>query len=95
MALIIDAAQDNYDRAILISADTDLCPPVEIVRKNYPDKEILVAAPPGRLKRARDLQPKYEIKPGRLANSLLPETLTDNAGRIIATRPDTWVRQEQ
>lgn len=89
-ALITDAFQDKYDRAILITADTDLRPPIDTVRKNFPNKEILVAAPPGRLRRARGLQPKYDIKPGRLANCLLPKEIKDAAGDVIAKIPSEW-----
>lgn len=92
MALITDAFKDRYDRAILISADTDLRPPVDVVRKNFPDKEILVASPPGRHRRARGLQPKYDIKPGRIANSLLPKQVTDRDENVVATIPPEWDR---
>ena len=92
MAIVTDAFLDNYDRAILITADTDLRPPVDIVRKHFPDKEVLVASPPDRYRRARGLQPKYEIKPGRIANNLLPKEVKDDDGNIVATIPVEWDR---
>ena len=95
MAIVTDAFLDNYDRAILITADTDLRPPVDIVRKHFPDKEVLVAAPPGRYRLARGLQPKYEIKPGRIANSLLPKEVKDDDGNAVATIPKEWDRAEK
>jgi len=92
VAMVRDAFLDRYDRAILISADSDLAPPIDIVRHNYPNKEILVASPPGRHRFARALQPKYEIKPGRIANSLLPKEVKDSNGDVIATIPVEWDR---
>lgn len=92
MALVTDAFQDKYDRAILITADSDLRPPVDIVRKHFPNKEVFVASPPGRYRQARGLQPKYEIKPGRIANSLLPKEVKDDDGNTVATIPAEWDR---
>jgi len=54
LALLEDATDDVYDRAYLVSADSDLVAAVRSVR-NRTDKEIMVVPPPGYLKNARDL----------------------------------------
>ncbi len=46
--LIIDAFQDKYDVAILISGDSDLVPPIKAIHTNFPKKVISVFFPPNR-----------------------------------------------
>jgi uncharacterized LabA/DUF88 family protein len=46
--LIIDAFQNKYDTAILISGDSDLVPPIKAVHENFPKKAISVFFPPKR-----------------------------------------------
>lgn len=46
--LIIDAFQDKYDTAILISGDSDLVPPIKAVHENFPRKGVSVFFPPNR-----------------------------------------------
>lgn len=85
--LVADAYQDSFDRAIVISADSDLIPPVLLVRTNFAHKEVFVAAPPGRMAIGRELKPKLEIKRARIAAALLPATATDAEGNTLFTRP--------
>jgi uncharacterized LabA/DUF88 family protein len=57
-ALIEDAVLDRYDTALLISADSDLCPAIVTMKRLCPEKRIIAAFPPKRhsadLKRAVD-----------------------------------------
>ena len=46
--MLIDAFTDRCDVAFLVSGDSDLVPPVEMIRQHYSTKRILVAFPPGR-----------------------------------------------
>lgn len=48
VSLIRDALNDLYDTAILITADSDLVPAVEAVKKLKPEKRLVVAFPPSR-----------------------------------------------
>jgi len=43
-----DCAQDNTDVLILVSADSDLIPPLSAILKDYPNKKIIVCFPPNR-----------------------------------------------
>ena len=88
--LAVDAMLDKYDDALLISADSDLKPPIERVRKEMPTKNVVVAAPPKRFGHARDLAPNMEATRGRVAKSLLPEIVTDKNGNKVATRPTQY-----
>ena len=44
--LIGDCALNNTDNIVLVTADSDLVPPIEFIKKHYPDKRIKVYFPP-------------------------------------------------
>ena len=46
--ILDDAYDDRFDTAMVISGDSDLVPPVESVRKRFPEKRVVVATPPKR-----------------------------------------------
>lgn len=46
--LLLDAFDDKYDTALLLSADSDLASPVEAVLERFNNKRIIMIAPPGR-----------------------------------------------
>jgi uncharacterized LabA/DUF88 family protein len=58
--LVADAHTDQFDRAIIITADSDIASAINIVQASF--SRIFVAAPPGRHAHARDLKPQLEIK---------------------------------
>jgi uncharacterized LabA/DUF88 family protein len=88
--LVADAFNDVFDRALVITADSDLKPPIRTINAQFPAKAINVIAPPGRMAHARDLSPIMQITAGRLARALLPETATDGSGATIFTRPPSY-----
>ncbi len=88
--LVADAYENKYDRAILITADSDLAPALNIVKAAFPRKELFVVAPPGRYNHARSLNIKLEITPGRLAKCLLPDTALNAAGAPLFQRPRSY-----
>ena len=88
--LLKDAMEDRFDRAILITADSDLCPAINMVRALQKRLQVFVATPPGMYGRARDLNPGMEITKGRLAASLFPEIVLDSEGREVARRPSNY-----
>lgn len=89
--MVIDACEDRFDRAILISADSDLVPALDIVKSRFSQKQIFVAAPPKRFTHARGLRPNLELTPGRLARCLLPEMAIDPVtGRRLFERPASY-----
>ena len=86
--IVVDACEDRYDRAIIITADSDLAPALNIVRARFPKKQIFVVAPPGRHHHARSLMTAYTLTAGRLERCLLPDTAADPAsGRTLFQRP--------
>lgn len=75
--LICDALGDSYDTAVLITADSDLVPAIEAVRKLKPSKRIVVAFPPGRYSRELENVAHAAIKIWEplLRKSRLPEII--------------------
>ncbi len=86
-----DAIDNVFDRAVLISADGDHVPAVRRVRARLPGKQIFLAAPPGRLGRARELSKvcnsAFEITAGRLEKCLLPAQFVGADGTVTVSRP--------
>lgn len=88
--IVEDAFTQQFDKAIVISADTDLIPPINSVKSYHTDKDIIVIAPPKRKARCRALNPIYEIPKGKLSNNLLPESAKDHKGKTVFIRPTEY-----
>jgi uncharacterized LabA/DUF88 family protein len=91
VALLKDAFTDAYDRAIVISGDSDLVGPIKAVKGSYSKKRITVAFPPGRF--SKDLQNTahghFTIGRAKIAGAQLPEKIPTPGGFVI-TRPANW-----
>jgi len=89
--LLVDTYTDQYDKAFLVTADSDLSAPLEAVRKLFPHKKIVVLFPPARSsKQLMKLASGYEyISRNRLSKSLFPETVKKPDGFILK-RPESW-----
>jgi hypothetical protein len=94
LTFVEDAIDNVFDRAIIISADSDLVPAVRMVRRRLPGKQIFLATPPSRHSMARDLlgvcNSGTPITAGRLATCLLPKDVVDGNGTVIASRPSQY-----
>lgn len=94
LRVLADAVDDVFDRAILISADSDLVPVLSLLKSRYPKKQILVATPPGRYSIGRDIlqhaHSGIEITKGRIAKCLLPGEIYGADGKVIVTRPKNY-----
>lgn len=89
--LLMDALDDRFDTAFVISADSDLVPPVEIVRERF-KKDVLVLFPPH--KKSDDLCAasgrKFKfIDPTSLRASMLPEQVRRTETKV-SVRPKEW-----
>ena len=87
LGLVVDGLQDRYDKAILVSADTDLVAAVNKARELSPDKRIFVAVPPGRYARSRGFGFRHEITRPQIAKNLLATSYSDSNGNLIVSRP--------
>lgn len=88
--LVADALNDDFDTALVISADTDLAAVVKLVRElvGEKDKRIITVAPPGRFSRGRELEFMFSIPKGKIKSSQLPDVIQNDDGEII--RPDKY-----
>jgi uncharacterized LabA/DUF88 family protein len=91
MEILTDAFEDKFDTAILISADSDLVPPIRTIKRIYPRKRIVVFFPPKRfsthLKNSADIQ--LSIGRGSLVKSQFPDRIRKSDG-IILEKPLEW-----
>lgn len=73
--LMVDAYQDRFDTAMLVTADSDLVGPVRAVRSLFPAKRVLMAFPPARSSNALMAAASAYIHIGRdkLAKSVFPD----------------------
>jgi uncharacterized LabA/DUF88 family protein len=84
--LLNDAYQDRYDAALLISRDSDLVPAARMVKRLFPEKEIVPVAPPYAGHSADLLtvaSRKKKLGRRQIEECLLPERLVANDGSIV------------
>jgi len=89
--LVRDAHKDAFDTCLIVSADADLQPPIEIVKQDFPGKRVVVGFPPRRdsyhLRTIADEH--FRIGRGRLAKCQLPDKVRKADGYELA-RPREW-----
>ena len=90
--LICNASGDVFERAILISTDSDLLGPVSLVRQRFPEKEVTVAFPPKRfsIDLCRAASSSFRINETHLRQSQLPKEITKKDGYVLK-RPSKWI----
>jgi uncharacterized LabA/DUF88 family protein len=91
LSVISDAYEDEYDRAILLTADSDQVPTARFLQSRFPHKRLTLVAPPNRLSQARELgdiiEDRGELHPGRMLTCCLPRDVCDSSGKRVATMP--------
>ncbi|MDZ4164385.1 MAG: NYN domain-containing protein [Smithellaceae bacterium] len=89
--LLSDAFQERYDTAFLISADSDLVPPIKRIRLLFPEKNIIIAFPPDRFSKELDKHARSTFTIGRanIAKSLFPQEVEKADGYILIC-PERW-----
>ncbi|MGV3724198.1 MAG: NYN domain-containing protein, partial [Actinomycetota bacterium] len=91
--LLLDAFDDKFEAAVVISNDSDLAEPIRVVRRHF--RKPVVVLHPCRAPRTPSVELKMAgtksmiIQPASLATSQIASTLTDNDGNTIA-RPTSW-----
>lgn len=90
LCLLNEAYLDSYDRAYVVSRDSDLKPAIAMVRSVFPKKEIVVVAPP-HSGHSTDLlkvaNAKRKISRTQIEQCLFPEFVIDAGGNVAAVRP--------
>lgn len=89
--ILTDAFQDRFDKALIISADSDLTGPIKKIRQLFPDKKAVVAFPPARYSFALEKVANASFMIGRkkIADSLFPNEVIKADGYVLK-RPENW-----
>jgi uncharacterized LabA/DUF88 family protein len=92
VSLVADTARRASDIALIVSADSDLCPAIRTARSLDPSRGMIAAFPPMRSSfEIRTLIPgAFTIATADLRNSLLPEEVVDAANGGSYKRPGKW-----
>jgi hypothetical protein len=94
VSVLLDATRGDFDRAILITADSDQIPLVKAIMNDFPNKRITLAAPPGRAGEARELgslvHERVPITVGRIRSCIMPTVVHDDRGQVAAIRPTLY-----
>ena len=90
LQVLQDAIDDLYDRAIIISSDSDLLPAIEAVHRHSPEKEVGVIFPIGRrsyhLEQGVDF--RFKMSEKLLQESQFPDKLQTETS--VITKPCEW-----
>jgi len=88
--LVLDASDDVFDTAIIISGDSDLTTPVRRVLTRFPHKRVVIAFPPRRNSEALKRVASAHTKVGqdKIRNSQLPDPV--NTSSTALHRPASW-----
>ena len=89
--ILIDAYEDKYDMAMLISGDSDLVPPMKAVHELFNKKRVFVAFPPKRHNQSVALIAKGSMTIGRkkIADNQFGEEVTKKGGYVLR-QPSEW-----
>ena len=91
-----DCFNDRTDIVVLVSADTDLIPPIDFILNNFPGKKVKVYFPPTNhsfdisdyMKARKTSIVRLESNLSKFNNAIMTETVTD--GTKTYTIPDCW-----
>jgi uncharacterized LabA/DUF88 family protein len=91
VTMIADGFENKYDKAFLISADSDQVPLAERMMSSLPQKRLFLITPPGRMPEARELTQTigrpFNLTAGRIRQHLLPSEFRAENGKLIVARP--------
>ena len=89
--LLLDAFDDKFDTALVISGDSDLVPPILAIRQRFPAKRIVAVFPPSRssIHLRNACHAAYPIGRANLAASIFPDEVTKPNGYVLK-RPPSW-----
>jgi uncharacterized LabA/DUF88 family protein len=92
--LIMDAFGNKFDTALIISADSDLVPPILAVREKFKEKRIVIAFPPSRtserLKRVASAW--FVIGEAKFRKSMFSDRVKKQDGYVLE-RPEEWKKK--
>jgi uncharacterized LabA/DUF88 family protein len=88
--MLIDGFQGNFDTAILIGGDSDLVPPVKVIREQL-RKRVICAFPPRRISKelTKACNGTFHLGEIDLRHNQLPDKITKPDGFVLE-RPTSW-----
>jgi uncharacterized LabA/DUF88 family protein len=94
--LLVDCTFNKVDTLVLVSADSDLLPPLKLIKEHYPNKNIRVYFPPNNysvvlaefMKTENKQAVRLERNKIKFSNSIMPNVVT-HAGKTY-TIPQKW-----
>lgn len=93
LSLLDLAYQNAYDRAILVTNDSDQVPTIRKVLERFPQKRITIVIPPSTRECNQLIQTasaKAKITLNHLEQCLLSEVVTNSSGQIVIRRPKEY-----
>ena len=94
ISLIAAAYENRFDRALIMTADTDIVPAIKAVRLAFPEKIIDAVIPERRYRYATELKQVcsnvIQIREHHLERNLFPQQVLDSFGTQVATRPEKY-----
>ena len=89
--MLADAFDGRCEDLVLVSGDSDLAPPVSIIRERFPERRVVVAFPPGRYasELRRTAHAYIEIGVDKVRQSQLPPVVVTSRGHHLR-RPPEW-----
>lgn len=92
ITILREAFADTFDKAFIISGDSDLIPCIKAVKDLFPNKKIGIIMPPDRhTQELKDNSDFYmRIKEIQLKTSQFPDPITDEQGNPILQKPAEW-----
>lgn len=90
---INDAHEDHFDIALIVTADSDLVPPMKFVKERFSNKEIWLISPPKKNINSKELEKnsnkQITITSKQIRKFLMHERVIVNH-QVVATRPPQW-----
>jgi len=85
---------NQFDKALVLTADSDLCPAIQLILDSQTTKEVVILVPPNRYKITRELRgmvATQKIKQKHLKKNQLPDIIRHKStGKIVASRPKKY-----
>lgn len=92
--LLHQAHINGFDKALIISADSDLCSVIDLVLDTFPEKEITVLTPPNRYQISREIRSHIttiRIRQKHIKANLLPNIIyKPGTQRSLVKRPKQY-----
>jgi len=89
--LLSDAIHNRFDTAFVLSGDSDLVPPIQMIRNQYEDRIVFSLFPPGRV--SKELKQTSHgfitINESDLKKTQLPSVIIKKDASILY-KPDSW-----